>query len=262
MDPSGGVTPPHPSFPSRMFVVGEEPLGIRVTPYHKPSCITKILNASGEDEVRVIMEFPFGKLVEIAEEPSFSGWFGCFLLFRQLKVAFLCRSIVTRRLEITARPHFLVSLSITHLHLVDRNANFNLEDPQLTEKSLPDVDIGDEPMDEDKSRAWEDFVIATRRIPNIDYVVKFGVLSEKLGSTFVINVGDLSLDSRELTAIVERSSHLPSRSIGLKEFENGMTKDVLLDLVKGVTRVTRDQRKQPELEERAGKDTNRFGIKE
>ncbi|KAF3518802.1 hypothetical protein DY000_02058924 [Brassica cretica] len=50
------------------------------------------------------------------------------------------------------------------------------------------------------------------------------------------------------------------QSIGLKEFENGMTKDVLLDLVKGVTRVTRDQRKQPELEERAGKDTNRFGA--
>lgn len=126
MDPSGGVTPLHPPFPSRMFVVGEEPLSIRVTPYHKPSCITKILNASGEDEVRVIMEFPFGKLVEIAEEPSFSGWFGCFLLFRQLKVALLSRSMVTRRLEITARPHLLVSLSITHLHLVDRDANFNL----------------------------------------------------------------------------------------------------------------------------------------
>ncbi|WZZ65077.1 hypothetical protein YC2023_076447 [Brassica napus] len=36
-------------------------------------------------------------------------------------------SMVTRRLEITARPHLLVSLSITHLHLVDRDANFNLD---------------------------------------------------------------------------------------------------------------------------------------
>ncbi|CAN6896641.1 unnamed protein product [Brassica oleracea] len=34
------------------------------------------------------------------------------------------------------------------------------------------------------------------------------VLSDKLASEFVINVGCLSLDSRELTAIVHRSSHL------------------------------------------------------
>ncbi|CAF1933621.1 unnamed protein product, partial [Brassica napus] len=33
---------PHLQFPPRMFVVGDEPLGIRVTSYHKPSAITKI----------------------------------------------------------------------------------------------------------------------------------------------------------------------------------------------------------------------------
>ncbi|KAG2330170.1 hypothetical protein Bca52824_001350 [Brassica carinata] len=64
------------SFPERMFAIGEEPVGIRVTPYHKPSSITKILNALEEDETRFIRESPFGKLLEIADKPSFSGRFG------------------------------------------------------------------------------------------------------------------------------------------------------------------------------------------
>lgn len=70
-----------------MFAVGDEPVGVRVTPYHKPLCIHRILNALDADEVQIIRETPFGKLVEIADKPTFSGRFGRFLLSRQLKVA-------------------------------------------------------------------------------------------------------------------------------------------------------------------------------
>uniref|UniRef100_A0A0D3CJB0 Ubiquitin-like protease family profile domain-containing protein n=1 Tax=Brassica oleracea var. oleracea TaxID=109376 RepID=A0A0D3CJB0_BRAOL len=77
---------PHLQFPPRMFVVGDEPLGIRVTSYHKPSAITKILNALTEDEIEAIRKTAFGKLVEIADKPSFSGRFGRFLISRQLKI--------------------------------------------------------------------------------------------------------------------------------------------------------------------------------
>lgn len=77
---------PHLQFPPRMFAVGDEPLGIRVTPYHKPSAITKILNALTEDEIEAIRKTAFGKLVEIADKPSFSGRFGRFLISRQLKI--------------------------------------------------------------------------------------------------------------------------------------------------------------------------------
>nr|VDC65465.1 unnamed protein product [Brassica rapa] len=69
-----------------MFAMGDEPLGIRVTPYHKPSCISKILNALDEEELRFVRESPFGKLVEIAEKPSFSGRIGRLLFSRLLKI--------------------------------------------------------------------------------------------------------------------------------------------------------------------------------
>ncbi|KAL0816823.1 hypothetical protein Bca101_073267 [Brassica carinata] len=64
----------HP-LPPRMFAVGHEPVGVRVTPYHKASCITIILNALDEDEIEAIRISPFGKLVEISEKPPFSGRF-------------------------------------------------------------------------------------------------------------------------------------------------------------------------------------------
>ncbi|CAG7906886.1 unnamed protein product, partial [Brassica rapa] len=48
-----------------MFALGEEPVGVTVTPYHKPTCIRKILNALEPDEVQFIRETQFGKLVEI-----------------------------------------------------------------------------------------------------------------------------------------------------------------------------------------------------
>lgn len=85
-EPPPPTTPPLP-FPPRMFAVGEEPLGVRVTPYHKPACIKKILNALDPDEVQIISETLFVKLIEIADKPTFSGRFGRFLLSRQLKVA-------------------------------------------------------------------------------------------------------------------------------------------------------------------------------
>ena len=85
MDTNHGDPLP-PSFPDRMFAMGDEPLGIRVTPYHKPSCISKILNALEEEEVRFVRESPFGKLIEIAEKPSFSGRLWRFLFSRLLKI--------------------------------------------------------------------------------------------------------------------------------------------------------------------------------
>ncbi|CAN6933690.1 unnamed protein product [Brassica oleracea] len=69
-----------------MFAMGDEPLGIRVTPYHKPSCISKILNALEEEEARFVRESPFGKLIEIAQKPAFSGRLGRFLFSRLLKI--------------------------------------------------------------------------------------------------------------------------------------------------------------------------------
>ncbi|CAN6898132.1 unnamed protein product [Brassica oleracea] len=86
MDQTEEPPPPLP-LPPRMFAVGDERVGVRVTPYHKPLCIHRILNALDADEVQIIRETPFGKLVEIADKPTFSGRFGRFLLSRQLKVA-------------------------------------------------------------------------------------------------------------------------------------------------------------------------------
>ncbi|KAG2271701.1 hypothetical protein Bca52824_066256 [Brassica carinata] len=122
------------------------------------------------------------------------------------------------------------------------------EDPQLSKTSAPDSeDYGDEHMTVDppptsnendapaplyrKSkrprvvprslvgdyqfdkrilvRAWEAHVNATRRVPNIDYAVKFAELSSKLESPFTIKLDGLSLTSKELSAIVDRSTHLP-----------------------------------------------------
>ncbi|KAF3595684.1 hypothetical protein DY000_02022814 [Brassica cretica] len=73
--------PPPLSFPDRMFAMGDEPLGIRVTP-----CISKILNALDEEELRFVRESSFGKLVEIAEKPAFSGRLGRLMFSRLLKI--------------------------------------------------------------------------------------------------------------------------------------------------------------------------------
>lgn len=75
------------SLPERYFAAGEEPVGVRVTPYHKPHAVREILNALDAEEIEVIRSSPFGKLLEVAEKPSFSGRFGRFIISRQLKVA-------------------------------------------------------------------------------------------------------------------------------------------------------------------------------
>ena len=51
------------------------------------------------------------------------------------------------------------------------------------------------------------------------------------------------------------------QSTRLKELESGMTEDVLLDLIKRVTRVTRNQGDKPELEELTGEGTKRLEVK-
>ena len=71
----------------RIFAVGEEPAGVRVTPYHKACAIRQILDVLDPDEVEHIRVSPFGKLVEIADKPSFSRRFGRYIISRQLKVA-------------------------------------------------------------------------------------------------------------------------------------------------------------------------------
>ncbi|KAL0675086.1 hypothetical protein Bca4012_003067 [Brassica carinata] len=73
---TSGLVSPSPPFPFRLFAIGEEPLGIRDTPYHKHFFISKILNALDEDEVKVLSDSPFEKLVKFAEKSSFSGC-GC-----------------------------------------------------------------------------------------------------------------------------------------------------------------------------------------
>ncbi|CAN7127414.1 unnamed protein product, partial [Brassica rapa subsp. narinosa] len=47
----------------RFFAVGHEPVGVRVTPYHKPYAIRQILNALDPEEVDTVRGSPFGKLV-------------------------------------------------------------------------------------------------------------------------------------------------------------------------------------------------------
>ncbi|CAN6827727.1 unnamed protein product [Brassica oleracea var. botrytis] len=70
----------------RIFKAGEEPTGVRVTPYHKRFGIKQILNALEPEEIEKRAS-PFGKFVELADKPSFSGRFGRYIISRQLKVA-------------------------------------------------------------------------------------------------------------------------------------------------------------------------------
>ncbi|CAN7012361.1 unnamed protein product, partial [Brassica oleracea var. botrytis] len=58
--------------PDRIFAVDHEPVGVRVTPYHKPYAIRQILNTLDPEEVDTIRGSSFGKLIEIGEKPSFS----------------------------------------------------------------------------------------------------------------------------------------------------------------------------------------------
>ncbi|RID53276.1 hypothetical protein BRARA_G00685 [Brassica rapa] len=69
-----------------MFADGEEPVGVRVLTYQSSRIINTVLNSLHEDKIQYLRASSFGKLVEIAEKPAFSGRFARFLLSRQLKV--------------------------------------------------------------------------------------------------------------------------------------------------------------------------------
>lgn len=72
--------------PDMMFADSEEPVGVRVLTYQSSRAINNILNALHEEEIQYLRSTPFGKIVEIADKPAFSGRFARFLLSRQLKV--------------------------------------------------------------------------------------------------------------------------------------------------------------------------------
>ncbi|KAH0897866.1 hypothetical protein HID58_047434 [Brassica napus] len=66
--------------PERMFAAGEEPAGDRINTYHKPKRIESILDALEPKEVDFLRQTSFGKIISLAENPSFSGSFGQFPL--------------------------------------------------------------------------------------------------------------------------------------------------------------------------------------
>ncbi|CAN7027506.1 unnamed protein product, partial [Brassica rapa subsp. trilocularis] len=72
--------------PERMFAAGEEPVGERVNTYHKPKRIESILDALEPEEVDFMRKTTFGKIISQAENPSFSGSFGQFVIVRILRV--------------------------------------------------------------------------------------------------------------------------------------------------------------------------------
>lgn len=71
--------------PDMMFAAGEEPVGVRVLTYQSSSALKRIFNALDEEEIDIIQRSSFGKLIEIADKPVFSGRFSRYLLSRQLK---------------------------------------------------------------------------------------------------------------------------------------------------------------------------------
>ncbi|KAL0774852.1 hypothetical protein Bca101_040004 [Brassica carinata] len=73
--------------PDRIFAVDHEPVGVRVTPYHKPYAIRQILNALDPEEVDTIRGSSFGKLIEIGRSLLSPGRFGRFIISRQLLVS-------------------------------------------------------------------------------------------------------------------------------------------------------------------------------
>ncbi|RID46158.1 hypothetical protein BRARA_I02839 [Brassica rapa] len=84
--PEDDVTDAVPPIPDMMFAAGEEPVGVRVLTYQSSRAINHILNSLEEDEIQTLRKSPFGKIVDIAEKPGFSGRFTRYILSRQLKV--------------------------------------------------------------------------------------------------------------------------------------------------------------------------------
>ncbi|KAG2319165.1 hypothetical protein Bca52824_012378 [Brassica carinata] len=84
--PEDEVTDEVLPIPEMMFAAGEEPVGVRVLTYQSSRAINHILNSLEEDEIQTLRMSPFGKIVDIAEKPGFSGRFARYILSRQLKV--------------------------------------------------------------------------------------------------------------------------------------------------------------------------------
>lgn len=67
-----------PAIPEMMFVVGEEPVGLRVLTYLASKAINRIFNALEEEEVQLIRRSAFGKILDIVDIARY-------ILSRQLK---------------------------------------------------------------------------------------------------------------------------------------------------------------------------------
>ena len=70
----------------RIFPAGEEPVGLRVTRYHKPVGLRHILDTLEADEINVIKRLSLGQFLELADQTPYSGRLGRYMLSRQLKV--------------------------------------------------------------------------------------------------------------------------------------------------------------------------------
>ncbi|CAN6860382.1 unnamed protein product [Brassica oleracea] len=72
--------------PRRIFALGHEPVGLRVSPYHKPGARGHIIDSLEEGEIEVLKRSPFGRFLELADKTPYSGRLGRYMLSRQLKV--------------------------------------------------------------------------------------------------------------------------------------------------------------------------------
>ncbi|KAF8051981.1 hypothetical protein N665_1633s0003 [Sinapis alba] len=81
-----GIKTNEAALPHLMFAEGEELVGVRVLTYQSSRSINTILDALEEEAIQYLRGTSFGKIVEIAEKPGFSGRFARYLLSRQLKV--------------------------------------------------------------------------------------------------------------------------------------------------------------------------------
>ncbi|KAJ4876276.1 hypothetical protein Rs2_41294 [Raphanus sativus] len=69
-----------------LSVACEEPVGLRVTPYHKPGGLRHILDTLEAHEIDVMKSSHFCKFLELMDQTPFSGRLGRYMLSSQLKV--------------------------------------------------------------------------------------------------------------------------------------------------------------------------------
>ncbi|KAJ4906732.1 Uncharacterized protein Rs2_10390 [Raphanus sativus] len=73
------------SLPHRMFAAGEEPLGERINSYHRTRRTEMLIKALEPEELDFLRQSTFGKILDIYENPPFSGAFGQYIIVRLLK---------------------------------------------------------------------------------------------------------------------------------------------------------------------------------